>query len=638
VNRAEFDTFVQRVERGYAGRPLALRLKLARLTVLSFAVFAAWLLLATIPGALVMALGFFDTHRNGPHWVFIAFGAVVTAAMCFTVGRALWVRVGAPEGTPVTRSDAPALFALLDEVRAALRSSRFHRVLVDGRCNAMVVQQPLLGVFGWQRNHLVLGLPLLDVLSPGDLRAVLAHEFAHLSAQHGRFGAWIYRTRRSWERVFEEFNKPGRTRGGISLRPVLAKFVGWFWPRFNAHAFVLSRENECHADSGAARIAGVEHVASSLLRTACFGRLLDEKLWEDVKLTANSEPEPPADVFTRLRDGLRAWAGDSAKWVEEAFRTRTTNADTHPSLSDRLRALGFLPADVGRGVFPPAPALPAVSATAALLGDFAERIRSSLSARWQKDCTPAWREAHARAGLLRHRLAGIESAQGAEDAERLWEKADVIIRLHNDAAAAPLLREVLAMNPDHAAANFCLGRHLLSLGDETGEPHILRAMESREDLVQSGCELLLNLHRRLGREDRMREVTARLDAHDAAVSASHRERSSVSASDTFMPHDLSAAELAPVAAALGAEREVRAVHIARKRLKHFPKQRLFVVVLITRWRWFGGEDLDHALAARLLPLLKLPGRMLLITPRAPWRAVAAKVRRVVGSETYRRIA
>ena len=640
MNRAEFDSLVQKVERRHEGRPLALRLKLAWLTALSFAVFGAWLLLATLPGALILALGLSNSRTDHDAWIVIVFGAILMIAMGFSIGRMLWVRMAAPEGVPVTRQDAPALFAMLDELRRTLRSSRFHRVIVDGRCNAGVVQQPRLGVFGWQKNHLILGLPLLDVLSPAELLAVLAHEFTHLSAQHGRFGGWIYRTRRSWEQVFEEFRKP-RTAGRVSLRPVLAKFVDWFWPRFNAHAFVLSRGNEYEADRGAARLAGVEHCASSLLRVAYFGRLLEEKLWEDVKLGANREPEPPADVFARLRDGLHAGvpAEEAAKWIEQAFRTTTTNADTHPCMTDRLRALGFLPADVSRGVFPPAPVAPAVSATDALFGEAAARIRTAVGAQWQKDCTATWHEAHARAGSLQHRLAGIESAQpSADDVERLWDKADVLIRLENDAAAVPLLREILAARPSHPGANFCLGRHLLSLGDEAGEPHILRAIESREDFLQPGCELLLGLHRSLGRQERMREFIARLDAHDAALRASHGERNSVTAVDTFLPHDLTPAELAPIVTALGGERDLRAVHVARKQLRHFPRQRLFVVVLVTRRRWFGGEDLDHALVARLSPSLKLPGRMLVITPRAPWRAVARKVTRVAGSGIYRRMA
>ena len=636
MNRAEFDAFVQRVEQRYAARPVALRVKLAWLTALSYGLFAVWFALAAVFGGLLIAGG--ALAKDGEAWIIVALGGVVVLAVGVTIGRMLWVKLAAPEGIAVTRKQTPALFAMLDELRATLRSSRFHRVVVDGRCNASVVQQPRLGVLGWQRNHLVLGLPLLDVLSAEELRAVLAHEFTHLSAQHGRFSAWIYRTRRSWEQVFEEFRKPSAA-GRVSFRPVLSKFVDWFWPRFNAHAFVLSRANEYEADRGAARMSGVEHVASSLLRCDYYGRLLDEKVWESVKLGANREPEPPADVFARLRDGLRAGAptDEAKKWIEQAFRTKTTNADTHPCLSDRLRALGFLPANLERGVFPPAPCAPDFSATDALLGDDAPRIRDELGAAWKKNCAGSWREAHARAGSLQHRLDRIEVARDAADeAGRLWDKAEVIMRLENEAAAEPLMREVLARRPAHAGANFCLGRHLLSLGDDAGEALVERAMEAREDWIQPGCEMLLAHHQRHGREERAREIIARLDRQDAALKASHAERNSVTAADTFLPHELTAAELAALGALLGTEREVRAAHVARKELRHFPKQRLFVVALFPRRRWFGGEDLDRALVARIAGALKLPGRMLVITPRSPWRAVARKVARVAESEVHRR--
>src|SRR5205814_4685403 len=100
--------------------------------------------------------------------------------------RALLVRVKAPQGRAVTRTEAPELFAVLDDLQTQLRSAAFHQVFIDPRCNAGVVQVPRLGVFGWSRNYLLIGLPLLDGLSPDEMRAVLAHEFAHLSREHGR--------------------------------------------------------------------------------------------------------------------------------------------------------------------------------------------------------------------------------------------------------------------------------------------------------------------------------------------------------------------------------------------------------------------------------------------------------------------
>src|SRR5204862_8332753 len=134
-----------------------------------------------------------------------------------------------------------------------------------------VRQPPRLSLFGSCRNHLLLGRPLLESLSPAAVNGVLAHDFAPLSREHGRLTHWLYRLRRSWDRVFETNFRHPKFRGEVSLRILISKFVDWFWPRFNAHAFVFSRLTEYEADALAAQIAGKENIASALLPL----RLLD---------------------------------------------------------------------------------------------------------------------------------------------------------------------------------------------------------------------------------------------------------------------------------------------------------------------------------------------------------------------------
>jgi hypothetical protein len=335
------------------------------------------------------------------------------------------------------------------------------------------VQQPRLGVFGWQKNHLLLGLPLLDSLSPEELRAVLAHELAHLSAQHGRFGAWIYRLRVSWEKVFESLRKTARE--GISLRPIVTKFIEWFSAALQrARLRAVPGQRVCGRPP--ARHASP---AWSTSRRRCsgrdyYGRLLEEKNVAEVWLGANRKPPLPARGCLhahpeRHRRRRPAPARAANGWSRPFART-TTNADTHPSLSDRLRALQFMPADPDRGLFPPAPAAPRVSATEALFGRVVQELREELGRRWKTLVESQWKETHARAGVLQHRLESIDRAVAdpAADADSLWDKAQVTINLENDAAAEPLLRQVLALRPTHAGANFCLGRHLLTRGGRSG--------------------------------------------------------------------------------------------------------------------------------------------------------------------------
>jgi hypothetical protein len=56
----------------------------------------------------------------------------------------------------------------------------------------------------------------------------------------------------------------------------------------------------------------------------------------------------------------------------------------------------------------------------------------------------------------------------------------------------------------------------------------------------------------------------------------------VVAGDTFLPHELTEEQIKAVALVVATRAPYVAVRIARKQLRHFPKQRLFVVVLDTR--------------------------------------------------------
>ena len=181
MTREEFDRFVKGVESRYRARPAALRLRVAALAVVGYAGLLAVLAGVTLLAALFFALMFYaDTEGR---IVCGIIGGIVLIGGGAMALRVLLVRVPPPEGRAVSRAETPSLYGLLDELCGALRSSTFHHVLITGTCNASVVQVPRLGALGWQRNYLLLGLPLLEGLSVSEVRAVLAHEFSHLSRE-----------------------------------------------------------------------------------------------------------------------------------------------------------------------------------------------------------------------------------------------------------------------------------------------------------------------------------------------------------------------------------------------------------------------------------------------------------------------
>lgn len=248
-----------------------------------------------------------------------------------------------------------------------------------------------------------------------------------------------------------------------------------------------------------------------------------------------------------------------------------------------------------------------------------------------------WRDRHVRATALKDRLQSIDQGRlSAADVDRLWDRAVALLDLEGGKAAIPLLQEIITMRPDHPQAQFHLGRLLLDENRPEGVQHLERAMEIDENCFLQACGLLHQHFRATGQAAQLRELDGRMDRHEKSLAASQAERREVSAKDTFIPHELAEADLQALREVLQPELRVLRAHLARKELKHFPKQRLFVLCLYSRRAWHGlaHQELDRVLVARVSQKLRLPGRLMVCSPDGIYRGLARKLARVPGAEVF----
>src|SRR6185312_13629182 len=260
--------------------------------------------------------------------------------LIYLVLRAMWVRLEPPQGRVLTSRAFPALFRLIEELRAKGRAPRVDRVLLTGDFNAAIVQHPRFGIFGGTRNYLLLGLPLMQSLSPAEFRAVVAHEFGHLSGAHGRFGAWIYRLRTGWARLLSALQ--AHNHWGSAL---FTRFFNWYAPLFGAYSFVQARQQEYEADRMSVAAVGREATASALLRVNMQGEFLAETFWPAIFKRADADPAPPMSPFSILGPSLklRDPTATPDRTLARALAQRTGYGDTHPCLADRLKAIAVEP-------------------------------------------------------------------------------------------------------------------------------------------------------------------------------------------------------------------------------------------------------------------------------------------------------
>ena len=629
MTHEQFDALVRDVEAYARTHRRSYRARVAALALLGYAY--VWLiLLVCLAAVALLVLVMIDT---GTVNVAVAKLGLLLLVFVYVIARALWVRFQVPVGVPLVEENAPAIFALVDELCRELRTPRFHDMLLTDDFNAAVSQQPRLGPFGWYRNYLMLGLPLMQALSPEEFRAVLAHELGHLSREHGRFGAWIYRVRVTWMRLLQQL-EADRNWG--------YKLFDWFlkrWaPYFNAYSFVMAREQEYEADRFATRLAGKEEMGRALAALEVQGARLSRAYWPALFRRAAAQPEPPSGVFQSLRDTVRApvAALDGRRWLSAALNRHTGNDDTHPSLADRLKALGVAPPspeEVLRGV-------PGPGAADRYLGAALPRLAESLETLWREAVEPGWRAKHHADARGQARLKELEAKAGAERLalKEAAERADLVLSLVGEAEAIEPLRAVLQLEPHHAAANYALGEVLLNLHDEAGVQHIERAVTRDPSARAQGYGRIWAFYEAEGRTAEAAEYRRRAWQQGDLLELAAPERREVTGRDSFIPHELSEAQLVPIRAVLTPAVDVAEAYLVRKALTHMPEVPLYVlgVKMKLPWHRYRSATKEQALVERLVKEVPVPGQWFVVALNEHTAKIRRKMRKVPGAQLVRR--
>ena len=560
AQRLKFEALTRHLESVAVANPTGYNRRVAALAMLGYAYIFGVLLLCLALLAGMVWLIFFAHNFNG---ALIKVGLVV-GALTIVIVKSLFVKIEPPEGRQLARDEAPQLFAHVDEIGQQLNTPRPHHVLLTDEFNAAVAQIPRWGIFGGHRNYLIVGLQLMSALSPEEFKSVLAHEFGHLSANHSKFSGRIYRIRRIWMNLMEQFQ------GNSNL--IFSPFFNWYAPYFGAYSFVLARQNEYVADRCAAEVCTPRVAANALTRGAVVGGYLFERVWPEVFQSAGRQPQPPSDVYTRVRGAIGAplEAATASKWLAEAVNCPTDSVDTHPSLTQRLASMkqdAQLAPRQGQ------------SAAEFYLGDKLDELTRQMDAQWHEGIAPLWSERYREMEETRAKLEAVEAKAQTEaltDDEQ-WLRADATEDFGDEARAFELFGQYLQAHPDEARAHFAVGRLLLARDDETGISHLERAatLEHRATLPACGlAESFLLQRNRAAEAAAWRERGLR---YGDKLEHAQAERSSLRPKDALLPHQLSADEIEKLRAHFAAHPLVGEVYLAQKVVTHFPETPLYII-------------------------------------------------------------
>lgn len=485
MDALKYEHLVLGLEGSSKSDPAAFRLRVILISCLAYIILFA---LLTALGLLVYWLfGYARERHNTFTMVKIGLFALVLLPIFWVTLRAFFTRIRPPEGRAVTREEAPRLFEALDKIRQRLKGPPIDQVLVDDQYNAAICQVPRLGLFGWHRNYLLIGLPYLLGTPTQEALATLAHEYGHLSGEHGKMGSWIYRQRLTFSAIHQQVSDAGETDWVSGL---LSGLLDRFAPYYNAYTFVLSRQQEYEADAAASRIAGEAANANGLVRDILLGRWIGEVYWRRLYDQADEHHKPRFLPFSAMRT---AFAAAHAEWatadrLRAALKEDSGLHDTHPCLRERLEAMECKPA------------LPAISercAADSLLGSATTKaLIEAFDRDWWESNRNEWQAHFQRRSEDKLRLARLSAQEPASlIAGDLHDLADLQYRL-GDPQQALALVNMLSLRSDAPVAKCGLlkGRILLYLENDAGLDCLVQAMRSdarlSDDCLRAGYAYL----------------------------------------------------------------------------------------------------------------------------------------------------
>jgi Zn-dependent protease with chaperone function len=297
-------------------------------------------------------------------------GGVSAAFLClFTLKSLLLIRRG-DTGTcvEITAAEEPALFVFLHRLADEAGAPRPYRVFLSGRVNACVFYDlSIINLLLPSRKNLEIGLALVNVLTLGELKAVLAHEFGHFAQRSMAVGRWVYIAHQIAYTLITErdmFDEMLQRASAVDPRIAwiawLLRLVIWAIRCVLEMIFrivvlsqrALEREMELQADLVAVSVTGSDALVHALYRFPAA-----EQAWVQAMNFVRDENREGGravqDVFalqTRIIEGLRMAHGDpsygavpplptDAPERHRVFKTAIARPrqmwSTHPSSSDR---------------------------------------------------------------------------------------------------------------------------------------------------------------------------------------------------------------------------------------------------------------------------------------------------------------
>lgn len=286
---------------------------------------------------------------------------VIGLGMAFGVIKSLFAKTASGAfGVRKFANDEPRLHELTVEVARAVDTDPVDELYIAPGSEIGVHQEGRgpFGLFGKKRRVLTLGLASLQFLSVAELRAILAHEYAHFSHGDTFISRFVYQVTLTIRETLRAMAEAG---GQLNYVNPFYWFLVLYYRAYNMMASGFSRSREFLADRLAASLYGAQSFSTALCKVVMHGTYYDVQL-NNFMSSRFAALDPSASMLIQERERLaslsniyeasrqreRETRNDPARLAEvkDLLSEQGSLFASHPTVAERLEAIADFSSEV----------------------------------------------------------------------------------------------------------------------------------------------------------------------------------------------------------------------------------------------------------------------------------------------------
>ena len=251
--------------------------------------------------------------------------------------RSTQIKLKPPVGLTLAEDKAPELFELVQKHRNYFKRPAIHRIVVTAHYELDIVKTPLWALPVWSTNTMIIGLPVLQSLSPKQFECVVARRIGQFSKRYNPLTNWLYQLRAIWQQYRVSYSQ----QKVFGIEP-LKWFFSAYAPLYAKASLNAARLDELNADTYAMELFNDEEVLEMITADALCRWYLHNQFWPAVYKIASIETKSPQTPHTKIASAVHAIkSGDRLDiLIDKVYRQKPHSIQAIPSLQDRIKNIG----------------------------------------------------------------------------------------------------------------------------------------------------------------------------------------------------------------------------------------------------------------------------------------------------------